>query len=130
VIHIFLNSALAGGEWSVSRPCRFTPGERAPSTHWIGGWVDPRAGLDHLQKRTFLTLPGLELGALGRPARSKSLYRLSYPGFLSSIRLSTQGTTCSQRYFRRSLAAPYRYVLSCNVVNEMGSYLCLVFVVL
>jgi hypothetical protein len=30
-IHIFLNSALAGDEWSASRPCRFTPG-----THWIG----------------------------------------------------------------------------------------------
>jgi hypothetical protein len=25
-IHIFLTSALAGGEWSVSRPGRFTPG--------------------------------------------------------------------------------------------------------
>jgi hypothetical protein len=37
-IRIFLTSALAGGEWSASRPCRFTPGERAPGTHWIGGW--------------------------------------------------------------------------------------------
>jgi hypothetical protein len=37
-IHIFLTSALAGGEWSASRPCRFTSGERAPGTHWIGGW--------------------------------------------------------------------------------------------
>jgi hypothetical protein len=36
-IHIFLTSALAGGEWSASRPGRFTPGERAPGTHWIGG---------------------------------------------------------------------------------------------
>jgi hypothetical protein len=25
---------------------RFTPGERTPGTHWTGGWVDPRAGLD------------------------------------------------------------------------------------
>jgi hypothetical protein len=29
-IHIFLTSALAGGEQSVSRPGRFTPGEIAP----------------------------------------------------------------------------------------------------
>jgi hypothetical protein len=43
-IHIFLISALAGCEWSASRPGRFTPGERSPGTHWIGGWVDPRAG--------------------------------------------------------------------------------------
>jgi hypothetical protein len=50
-IHIFLTSALVGGEWSDSRPCRFTPLERAPYTHWIGGWVDPRAGLDDVEKR-------------------------------------------------------------------------------
>jgi hypothetical protein len=55
---------------SASRPCRFTPGERAPGTHWIGSWVDPRAGLDDLEKRKYLTLPGLELRPLGRPARS------------------------------------------------------------
>jgi hypothetical protein len=49
-IHIFLTSVLAGGELLPSRPGRFTPGERAPSTHWIGGWMDPRAGLDDLEK--------------------------------------------------------------------------------
>jgi hypothetical protein len=76
-IHIFLTLALAGGEWSVSGPCRFTPpGETAPCTHWIGHWVDPRAGLDDVEKRKFLTLPGLELRSLGYPARSQSLYRL------------------------------------------------------
>jgi hypothetical protein len=61
-IHVFLTSALVEGEWSASRPCRFTPGKRAaPSTHWIGGWVDPRAGLDDMEKRKLLTLLGLEL---------------------------------------------------------------------
>jgi hypothetical protein len=39
-IHIFLTSALVRGEWSTSRPGRFTFRERAPSTHWIGGWLD------------------------------------------------------------------------------------------
>jgi hypothetical protein len=42
--------------------------------------VDSRAGLDDLEKRTFLTLQGLELQTLGRPARSQSLYRLRYSG--------------------------------------------------
>jgi hypothetical protein len=56
-IHIFLTSALVGGEWSTSRPCRFTPGERALGTHLIGGWVGPRAGLDDVEKRKFLTPP-------------------------------------------------------------------------
>jgi hypothetical protein len=41
-----LTSALDGGEWSASRPGRFTPRERAPDTHWIAGWVGPRAILD------------------------------------------------------------------------------------
>jgi hypothetical protein len=59
---IFLTPVLIGGEWSASLP--------GPGTHWIGGWVDLRAGLDDLEKRKFLTLPGLELRPLGRPARS------------------------------------------------------------
>jgi hypothetical protein len=40
--------------------------------------VDPRAGLDDVEKRKFLIVPGLR--TLGRPARSQSLYRLHYPG--------------------------------------------------
>jgi hypothetical protein len=52
-IHTFLTSALDGGEWSASRPCRFTTRERAPGTHWIGGWVDPQASLDDMEKRKF-----------------------------------------------------------------------------
>jgi hypothetical protein len=42
--------------------------------------VGPRAGPGDVEKRKFLTLPGLELRPLGRPARSQSLYRLSHPG--------------------------------------------------
>jgi hypothetical protein len=38
-----LTSVLDGREWSASHPGRFTPRERAPGTHWIGGWVGPRA---------------------------------------------------------------------------------------
>jgi len=33
-------------KWSDSRPGRFTAGEIASGTHWIGGLVGPRAGLD------------------------------------------------------------------------------------
>jgi hypothetical protein len=76
----FFTSELVGGEWSNSRPGRVTPGERSPGTHWIGDWVDPRAGLDDMEKRKLLTSPGLKHRLLGRPARSQSLYRLSYPG--------------------------------------------------
>jgi hypothetical protein len=44
-------SALDGGEWSASCPSRFAPRERAPDTHWIGGWVGPRTVLDAVVKR-------------------------------------------------------------------------------
>jgi hypothetical protein len=44
------------------------PGERTPGTQRIGGWVGLRAGLDDVEKRTFLTVPGLELRPLGRLA--------------------------------------------------------------
>jgi hypothetical protein len=47
----FLTSALDGGEWSASGPCRFTPGKGASSTHCIGGWVGPRAGMNVMEKR-------------------------------------------------------------------------------
>jgi hypothetical protein len=40
--------------------------------------VDPRVDLDDGEKRKFLTLLGLELQPLGRPARSQTLYQLSY----------------------------------------------------
>jgi hypothetical protein len=38
-----LTSALDRGEWSASRPL--------PCTHWIGGWMGPRAVLDAVMKR-------------------------------------------------------------------------------
>jgi hypothetical protein len=49
----YLTSALDGGEWSASRPGRFTPRERAPGVHWIGGWVDPRAVLKRWWREKF-----------------------------------------------------------------------------
>jgi hypothetical protein len=70
----FLTSALDEGLWSASRPCRFTPRERIPNTHRIGGWVDPVAYRN-------IFCPCLESNP-GRPVRSSSLHRLSYTGLL------------------------------------------------
>jgi hypothetical protein len=36
--------ALDWGEWLAWGPGRFTPGERAPGTHYMWGWVGSRAG--------------------------------------------------------------------------------------
>jgi hypothetical protein len=73
--------ALDGGDWSASRLGRaFPPGERTPGTHFTGGWVGPRAGLDtEARGKNPLPLPGIEPRSPGRPARSQTLYCLSYP---------------------------------------------------
>jgi hypothetical protein len=60
-----------GWRWVVNfTPRPLYPRGNSPGAHWIGGWVDLKAGLDDLEKRKFLTLPGLELRPLDRPARS------------------------------------------------------------
>jgi hypothetical protein len=43
--HVFSTSAVVGGEWSASRPCRFNP-----QYHSITGWVRLAAGLDDIEK--------------------------------------------------------------------------------
>jgi hypothetical protein len=45
-----LISALVRDELSVSRPILFTPGERVPSTHRIGGWIGSGTDLDDVEK--------------------------------------------------------------------------------
>jgi hypothetical protein len=42
---------LVGGEWSASRLGRFTSRETSPGTHWVGGWMGPRTGLDDVERR-------------------------------------------------------------------------------
>jgi hypothetical protein len=68
------------GSGQLHTPAALPPGERAPGTNGIGDEVDPRAGLDAMDKWKFLTIPGLELRSLGSPVRSQSLYRLRYRG--------------------------------------------------
>jgi hypothetical protein len=54
----------------------------------------PRSHLDDVEKRIFLTLPGLELRPLGRPARSQSLYRLRYSGSIVLFVFFLECVTC------------------------------------
>jgi hypothetical protein len=80
---ISLTSALDGGELLASLPCRFTPRERATIIHWTGGSVGPSIVLDAVMKRrNSQPLPGVESYNPYRPARSQSLYRLSYHDIL------------------------------------------------
>jgi hypothetical protein len=72
--HVFLASALVRGDWSASRPGRFTSGEkpRYPLDKRLGG-PQNRSG-----QYGDSTLPRLEHRSLDRPARSLSLCRLQF----------------------------------------------------
>jgi hypothetical protein len=63
-------------------PLPLYPRERQ-SVHCIGDWVGPRVGMDGVEN---LFLSGIR--STGRPVRSKSLYRVCYPGllFVNNIR--------------------------------------------
>jgi hypothetical protein len=53
--------------------------------------VDPRAGLDDMEKVKFLTLLGLKRQLLGHPTHSQSPYRLRYRGRLNMDMHSRKG---------------------------------------
>jgi hypothetical protein len=60
-------------------------------------WVAPKASLDDMEKRKFLTLPGLEAQLLSHPNRSQSLYRLHYPSSFHccvSLRIFCNADSC------------------------------------
>jgi hypothetical protein len=49
--------------------------EKDPRTHWMGGWVGPRAGPDtEARGKILLPLPGIEPLSPGRPVSSQTLY--------------------------------------------------------
>jgi len=50
-IACILTSPLSGYEWSATCSSYFITGEWALTTHWIGGWMGYRAGLDTVAKR-------------------------------------------------------------------------------
>jgi hypothetical protein len=69
------------------------PQRKSPASHWMGGWMEPIAGLDTVVKRKIPSSPpGIELRPSYRPARCQSLYRLSYPGDV----LYTSRNICKQ----------------------------------
>jgi hypothetical protein len=53
-----LTSAIDGGEWSVSRPCRFITSETADAD-FVGIWVGPKTGLDS-EEENFFPLPTIK----------------------------------------------------------------------
>jgi hypothetical protein len=63
--------------WSASLPARFTPRERTLDTHWIEGWVGPKAGMDAVVKRKFPAPAGTRTS--DHRARSSALHHWINP---------------------------------------------------
>jgi hypothetical protein len=69
------------GEGSALRPGRSLPPGKTRYTYCTGGWLGPRVGLDRWK-----ISPPTGIRSPDRPARSQSLYRLSYSTHLLSGR--------------------------------------------
>jgi hypothetical protein len=110
----FLTAALDGGELSASRPCRFTPGQTAPGTHWMGGWVSSRVGLGAVEKIEILHC---RESNPDRPARSPSTYRLSYPVHKCAVEIAWKSSSMNIRIMNSlSFVRLLRYVfLPCMI---------------
>jgi hypothetical protein len=64
---------------------QLTPSCFTPGTRWMGSSLEPWTSLNDLERRKFLTLSGLELLHLDRPARSQLLYRLRCHGSYNTV---------------------------------------------
>jgi hypothetical protein len=74
-VHVFLNSELVGGEWSASRPGRFTAGGKSPRyplDRRLGG---PQNQSGRRGEEKILPLPGLEFRPLGRSVAIPTVFR-------------------------------------------------------
>jgi hypothetical protein len=56
----------------------FTPGGSTPGAHWKGGWVNPRVGLDDIQKLIIGASRESNHEHLSSPAVRLPLYRQRY----------------------------------------------------
>jgi hypothetical protein len=76
----FSTSALDGGEWSASLPDRaLAPGKEPPvSIVQEAVWASERVWTQRLEEKILSPLPGIEPRSPGCPARSQTLYWLSY----------------------------------------------------
>jgi hypothetical protein len=77
-------------------PLLLYPWGKNHGTHWTGGWVGPRAGLDHVVKRKFLLLLGFKLH---NPACRQLLYWLSSPSFSTVLNTNRKIYEMMVKYF-------------------------------
>jgi hypothetical protein len=98
-------------------PAAFTLGEKAPGIHCVGVWVNPRTSLD-VEKKKFLTLPGLELRTLGRPADCAFPASILHSVLISTFSVANNFIfmkTVNLNFFKRNLIGPKQYIVTQGV---------------
>ena len=128
-------AALEGGEWSAARRGRTSPRERT-GTHFTGGWVGPRAGLE-FRKITYPT--GFDPGPsspqsvaipteLPGPLVRSVLFEILYCDY--ETKKSKMGVTCSihrnktrlkhvSRKIWNKLKKRIVIILKCNIRHQV-----------
>jgi hypothetical protein len=66
-------------------PTALLPGKSSPVTHWMRGWVDPRFDLEDVEKRKFLTLPGLDPSVVQPVPSQYADYAMNVPRIIFRI---------------------------------------------
>jgi hypothetical protein len=123
-----VTSVLDGGEWSTSCSGRFIPGETAPGTHCIGGWMDPRPGLDVIEKRKILSrrepnsgLPVQRYTDWANPAPKLKLIKCHT---INNIWVSLrEGVNLSGATFGQPHIIKIYMIVSCNFFSRLGLHL-------
>ena len=109
------------------RPLYF---RKRPGTHCIGGWVGHRAGLEGVEN-----LAHISIQTPDSPNRSKSPYRLSYPGpQFYTVKYKPQSTgkpipVAARSYKRRSAAVRLQGSGSNPAGGIYVCFLCMLFAV-
>jgi hypothetical protein len=65
------------------------PGEIVPGTHWIGGWVGPRAVLDTVVKRKIHIFLGMSGNILKKYILKRHSWRAIKHGVVIKLRITT-----------------------------------------
>jgi hypothetical protein len=74
-IHVFLTSSLLRDERITPSPSTALLPGKNNGVHWIGSHVGFITGLNHLQMKEILLLPGLEIRPRGCAILAPSLYK-------------------------------------------------------
>jgi len=114
-----------GDRWGLvvnATPRALYPRER-PGTNCTGGWVGPSAGVDGCRKSRFHA--DFFFRSPDRPARSESLYQLSYPGpeqlasdTISCTKFDYVHYSFSQQIIFNSILSSKNFVACMNISKE------------